>query len=793
MIDYEYEPLFRQNSVKKDFTITDGDSINIDNSDIYSESISLKESLCSEKTLIFGSCEAACFKFTTSDTADVFKDKKLSVMVSLDNHTSDPFLYGSYTVAEETLTADRKRKEIVAYDDIYVIHNTNVADYYNNLIYPVTLKTFRDGFFSFLNIPCENTTLVNDNMLVEKTIDVQMLSGTDVIKAICEINGVFGHIDRQGVFRFISLSDTSVYSISTSMYSKVEYEDYDFEPITQLQIRMEENDIGVIVGVSGNSYIVEDNFLVYGKGTEELTPIANNLLSQIEGISYKPCKIDCIGNPCFEVGDRFTVTKKDNTTFSSYLLERNLKGLQALFDSIEAEGEEYYSEDVNGIHYEIRQLKGKSNVLERTIEETRSTITDVEEALQTEIVQTAEGLQIQISDLQSQIDGETAYYERESGAPTLLNYPYWDFTSAFKCDGTKRCAAIYDETMNEGGDQYPHFYYSEQNRKDHRSDLVYVDDTNLAYRFVLENGVWYWKEIADSEYTQILSRVSALEATAEQLTSEYSELSVTLSDGYYTKVETDSRITQTANQIQTTVSATYATKETTNSLQSQITQQAGQIAAKVSVNGGSSSSFAWALTPSVFQLISNNRIVFECDQYGIRIEGNGTFAGNIYAESGTIGNWVITNGSITTSSGSNTITIQADGTIVCKQGNNIKWALQNDGNVQFHGGAVIDGYATAARVSALEGSFNTLNAKAITTDNLSAQTISGGQITGSSITGGKIAANTITIDKLNSSSLASSRIDCYTLAASQSYIWVGGRQYSQTLINGRYYLTAPYQ
>ncbi len=671
MIYYEYEPLFRQNSVKKDFTITDGDSINIDNSDIYSESISLKESLCSEKTLIFGSCEAACFKFTTSDTADVFKDKKLSVMVSLDNHTSDPFLYGSYTVAEETLTADRKRKEIVAYDDIYVIHNTNVADYYNNLIYPVSLKTFRDGFFSFLNIPCEDTTLVNDNMMVEKTIDVPMLSGTDVIKAICEINGVFGHIDRQGVFRFISLLDTSVYSISTSMYSKVEHEDYDFQPITQLQIRMEENDIGVIVGVSGNSYIVEDNFLVYGKGTEELTPIANNLLSQIEGISYKPCKIDCIGNPCFEVGDRFTVTKKDNTTFSSYLLERNLKGLQALFDSIVAEGEEYYSEDVNGIHYEIQQLKGKSNVLERTIEETRSTISDVEAGLQSEIRQTAEGIEIQIADLQSQIDGETAYYERETGAPTLLNYPYWDFTTAIPCNNTIRTAPIYTENMGPDGEEYPHFYYSETDRKNHRSDITYVDDTNLAYRFVLENGIWFWREVADTEYTQVLSRLSRLEATAEELTSEYSELSLTLSNGYYTKVQTDSQIRQSASQIQITVAATYATQTETRNLQSQITQTAGSITsevtratnaedqlssritqnadaitAKVSSSGGSSSSFAWELNTTNFRLISNNSEVFKCNSSGVIVKG--TIESN---------NAKITGGSldISASSGSSTV------------------------------------------------------------------------------------------------------------------------------------------
>ena len=706
MINYEYESLFRQDSIKKQIIITDNDTISLSNADIYSESLSLEESLCSEENLIFGSCEAACLKFTTSDVTDLFKGKKLNVLIVLADHTDTPFSLGSYTVIEETLTADRSKKEIKAYDDIYVIHETNVADWYNSLQFPITLKVFRNSFFNYLNINTETVDLTNDDMLVEKTIDVSVLSGTDVIKAICEINGVFGHIDRSGIFRFISLSSTSVYDILTSMYKKIEYEDYSCQPITQLQIREEENDIGVIVGSNGNSYIVEDNFLVYGKNTSDLTAIATNLLAQISQLTYIPCKVNCIGNPCVEVGDRFTVTKRDTTTFESFLLERTLKGIQALADSITSSGEEYYSEEVNGVQYDIRQLKGKSNVLERTIEETQSTIRDVERGLSTQITQTAEGLELQIVDLQSQIDGETAYYERESGEPTLLNYPYWDFTTSIPCNNTIRLDEIYLDNMGEGGDQYPHFTYTEQNRKDHRSDLCYVDDTNLGYRFVLENGVWYWKEIADSDFTQILSRLATLEATAEELTSEYSELSITLSDGYYTKVQTDSRISQSASQIQTTVAATYATKTTTTSLQSQITQTAASITsevtrattaegnlssritqtatglssevtrattaegnlssritqnanaitAKVSSSGGSSSSFAWELNTTNFRLLSNNTEVMKCNSSGLYVTGN-IVGSNI--SGGTI-TGVEIRGSVTMANNSKFTTLIAD-------------------------------------------------------------------------------------------------------------------------------------
>lgn len=624
MINYALESLFRTDSVLKSLTITDGDTITLGNSDIYSESLSIEESICSENNLLFGSCDASCLKFTTSDITDNFMGKKLSVLVILNNGTEYPFTFGSYTVTEETLTADRTKKEIVAYDDIYVIHNTNVADWYKGLTYPLTLKDFRESFFNYLGISFDDVELVNDDMIVEETIDAEVISGTDIAKAICEINGVLGHIDREGTFKFINPSATSVYSITTSMYQGIEYEDYTVQGVTQLQIRQEENDIGVVVGTPGNAYIVEDNFLVYGKSTEELTDIANNLLPELQGKTYVPCNINCIGNPCVEVGDRITITKRDNTSFQTYVLQRELKGVQSLYDSIQSHGEEYRSEQVNGLNYEIRQLKGKSNVLERTIEETRSTIRDVEAGLQTEITQTANGLQVQIEDLQSQIDGETAYYERE-GTPTLLNYPYWDFTTSIPCNNTIKLDEIYTEAMTEGGDQFPHFYYSEKNRKDHRSDLCYDTDNNLGYRFVQENGVWYWKEIADSETTQILSRLSTLEATAEQLSSEYSEISLDLSSNYYTKTETDSKITQTASQIQSTVSATYATKATTNALQTQITQTASQISAKANSSGGSASSFAWSLTPSGFTLTAGNQDVFKVTSSGItQIKTTGT-------------------------------------------------------------------------------------------------------------------------------------------------------------------------
>ena len=103
-----------------------------------------------------------------------------------------------------------------------------------------------------------------------------------------------------------------------------------------------------------------------------------------------------MGNPCLEVGDAVRLQTRYELV-ESYILKRTLKGIQALRDDLEADGEEYRTSKVNGIQRSILQLKGKSNTLERSIEETKSTIVDVEKGLQSQITQTAESITAEVS------------------------------------------------------------------------------------------------------------------------------------------------------------------------------------------------------------------------------------------------------------------------------------------------------------------------------------------------------------------------------------------------------------
>lgn len=509
MVNYKYGDLFKKDTVDKQLSIVSDDGkINITNTELHQEKFELTESLCSEQELTFGSCEAAMIKFTVSNTFLPMKGRWMTVRMSLGGHADIPFQFGRYKVDSDTPTADRTCRDVVAYDALYDILNADVAAWYNTVfpshkeqqkdkdgktttvtVYdPVTMKQFRDSFFKHFGIEQADIILVNDGMSIEKTVAVtassetssdteesstigESMSGKEVLSCICEINGCMGHMGRDGKFHYIYLEqeiqglyprndlypadnlyprDPKSTHIGKGFYVSAKYEDYLVRTINKLQIREQKNDIGVIVGTGDNAYVIEDNFLVYGKGTDELTGIANNTLSKIRGIIYRPFAADCKGNPCLEVGDAVRLPTRYEL-IESYILKRTLKGIQALRDDLEADGEEYRTNGANGIQKSILKLKGRSNVLERTIEKTQSTITDVEKELQSQITQTASEIRTEVKNttdgLSSRIiqnaDNITAEVKRAQGQEVEL-------TAALKIASDKISAEVSRASEAEG-------------------------------------------------------------------------------------------------------------------------------------------------------------------------------------------------------------------------------------------------------------------------------------------------------------------------------------------------------
>lgn len=192
----------------KEFNIAiAGTSTIITNEQLLQDSIRLDEALCSEQNLKYGACEASQLTLQVARTDIDFKDKILNVSVTMDGSVTK---YGTFRVISDIPTADRIWRVLTAYDALYDILNADVKEWYESLTFPMTIKAFRDSFFSHLGITQKSVTLINDTFQTEGGFTVSgTLSGKTVIEAICELNGVFGHINRDGQFEYVSLSNNT--------------------------------------------------------------------------------------------------------------------------------------------------------------------------------------------------------------------------------------------------------------------------------------------------------------------------------------------------------------------------------------------------------------------------------------------------------------------------------------------------------------------------------------------------------------------------------------------------------
>lgn len=430
MINSSLKEKYWDSSTDKQMVISVvGTNQKIDNSMLEIGTFSLEESLCSESELKFGACEANCVKFTARNTAGNIIGKTISIEETIDGDSQNPMPYGVFKVASDVPTADRTKRQITAYDAMYDIINTDVKAWYAGLSFPMTLRQFRDSFFAHLGIAQVETSLVNDSMTVNKTIvatqtddssavtEESAISGKTVVTAICEINGCFGNINREGKFEYVFLkaitsalypaedlfpsdnlfpSDANTESM-TGHYITFDYEDFQSKAITQLEIKTSEDNAGAIVGTAGNNYSITGNFLVSDKTGAELEQIANNLLPIMAQAAYTPIKsCTCVGNPCLTLGEpiRFNTTRE---IVETYLLQRTLTGVQSKRDSISAQGTQTHSAKVNSIRDTIESVERRTGKLERNADHLQSTYEDLEEQTNTKFEQTAKSISAEVN------------------------------------------------------------------------------------------------------------------------------------------------------------------------------------------------------------------------------------------------------------------------------------------------------------------------------------------------------------------------------------------------------------
>lgn len=388
-------------------------NLNLDNSSVYEDSLVLQESLFDSNSIEFVGCISSKFKIELHGVKQDLKDKRIVASISLDDDNDWITIFNGVVDSVKT-ELDRSFKEITCYDNLYFLAaNKDIASWYKGLSFPITMKALRNSLFSYIGIQQEEQELVNDNIVIKKQYDPKLLNALDVIKNICQFNGVMGIINRKNKFEYRVPMTCSIESVSfpsmhtfpslhifpnknasgesgslvnNEWYMDMQYEDFVTNKITRVTFRNDDSDIGISYGDGVNNYIIQNNIFAYGLSDAERLDAAKNVYKNVNNFQYRPVDLEVLGLPFAEVGCSYSFYvmdwlsgegKKVTRTFP--LLNRTMKGIQKLTDSCGIDGEKNQSVFVTNLNVKVDLLANtKSLDNYYTKEETDQIISEME-------------------------------------------------------------------------------------------------------------------------------------------------------------------------------------------------------------------------------------------------------------------------------------------------------------------------------------------------------------------------------------------------------------------------------
>lgn len=448
MMDYtdEQKRMFYTSGYHNNYILNFPDlGLRIDNDMIHTESPLLKESICEGEDLTLGGCIASSFEFEVSeiiqhDLTGLEFEVQLETIAE-DGSQSLITSMGRYRVDTAVMEDDKDYKKVTAYDALYDV-SSDISIWYNNFFdnnTTHTVKETREGILEFFDIPYVEQSLINDSVVIEKTIEPNgSMPGNTFLKSLCEINGGFGRMNRMGEFEVTYLHGGSLFpedsqgekgnlypedakgteciypeddfeylgiSDGEFLYPEwrsVKAEDYVTESITCLNIQTDEEDVGATIGEDlSNPYVITANIALYGKSQKELQVIGQNIMDKIRGIYYRPNTTELNGLPYMEIGDAYAIMKNKGTV-EAYVLTRTLKGIDALIDTFEAKGNKVRANEVS-TNEEIQQLKGKTLKIQKNVDQFSLSLEDIGEKTESLLEMTASTIVLQV-----QKDGKVA-------------------------------------------------------------------------------------------------------------------------------------------------------------------------------------------------------------------------------------------------------------------------------------------------------------------------------------------------------------------------------------------------
>lgn len=389
MIEYAYREKFRDHKrvdwivvpagtvitpvSGEDPDIPEGTAYIIDTEHLISESISIKESICSSKNLKFGQIEESYISFViANDNIPSLADEMIDIYLYFDQDSDTIFQVGQYIVDKDQYTVDRRQRTIQAFDAIKTLKDWDITEWYNDyfsdgqrhMIGLVLVSLFnwvrdeQDEYKDSPKLPVylnPNYVLCNGLFAIGRTIESDTITFGFFMNGLLEFNGCFGHIGRDGRFNCLTLASYDKEPVRTVKdafrLSPASYEDISTWGIGQIDVYDRNNIKKFSVQNTAKKhpsiYVMADPFVLADRdaGDQDVITALKKMHDVIIHLNYTPNQTECTGDLSVEVGDRYNVrfTQKSEydtkNWYRSYVLERTFNGIQSFKDIYTAKGE----------------------------------------------------------------------------------------------------------------------------------------------------------------------------------------------------------------------------------------------------------------------------------------------------------------------------------------------------------------------------------------------------------------------------------------------------------------------
>lgn len=534
--------------------------------------VTFQQEVITGNDFVYGVVAAASIKFSidnTNNEAETYIDQAFDWYCQMSGET-DYAYKGTYTVTD--ITKNGKKATLTAYDCIKKL-DTSADAWVSTLKYPITLANMLSSMGNKLGLSI--TALTNTyrgNYTVYNNFMTRNITYRQILGYIAQIANVNFMADTSGQKDIIYKRYTeTATTIDNSKYVKLTLSDYTTEPIDKVQIQSTFDDIGYVVGTGDNAYVITENPLFFTNEKQStITSIASSLLDELKTITYTPMKFSTLKDFGINCGD---IIKVNN--ISCYIMKKSIKPSGCEFECVGNKRRDTQKTEVNSA---ITALNNKTNELVRTVDETKSTLTEVKGSMKTitdeqgNIKEQIATLTTNVSEVQQTANGLTSTV---SSVQTTLN----------NLDGEVTTLKTKQSTI-------------EQNVNSITTRVEVAEGTANEAKTMASEA----KQTANSFSTKI----TEVEETANSAKTTASEAKQT-ANSFSTKI---TEVEETANGAATTASEA---KQTANSFSTRITTAEGNISSLTQTAGkidwlikSGSSSSNFTLTDRTISLVSSN-------------------------------------------------------------------------------------------------------------------------------------------------------------------------------------------